>query len=166
MVCVTCVVCGQSASNEGAWLQNHTTLHSGIHFWSKPPSRNRLSANKCSTNSPNKSIPNSKKPFHTSAAPCSQWITSCWLSDQPCQGFSPCRCCCALPMAQKEQEPADAGVLIKVTGALKGVVRLPSYECSVQQLRAEVGRLMGKETADAPAKCVCIQPHVLCLSTA
>lgn len=39
----------------------------------------------------------------------------------------------------------SATVLVKVAGALKGVVRLPSYEASTGELRAEVARLLGEQ---------------------
>lgn len=39
----------------------------------------------------------------------------------------------------------DESVAVKVAGALKGVVRIRSFEATVSELRAEVARLMGKK---------------------
>lgn len=41
---------------------------------------------------------------------------------------------------------ADAQeAVIKVSGALKGVVRLPSFQSTTRDLRSEVARLLGEE---------------------
>jgi hypothetical protein len=47
------------------------------------------------------------------------------------------------PPSQPAVEASPEDVCVKVAGALRGVVRLPSYEAPVGALRAEVARLLG-----------------------
>jgi hypothetical protein len=61
-------------------------------------------------------------------------------------------------MAQPQTAAADDHeAVIKVSGALKGVVRISSFEATVGELRAEVARLLGE---------ACRQQQLLCMTCA
>lgn len=62
-------------------------------------------------------------------------------------------------MAQPQAAAAPAAdeAVIKVSGALKGVVRIKSFGATVGELRAEVARLLGE---------ACRQQQVLCMTCA
>jgi hypothetical protein len=49
----------------------------------------------------------------------------------------------------------DQGVLVKVTGALKGVVRLSSYDCPLLELRQAVASLLGASVARRGSRTAC-----------
>jgi hypothetical protein len=53
--------------------------------------------------------------------------------------------------------PAAEEAVIKVSGALKGVVRIQSFQATVGELRAEVARLLGE---------ACRQQQLLCMTCA
>jgi hypothetical protein len=45
-----------------------------------------------------------------------------------------------------DNDDEDNSVAVRVAGALKGAVRLPSFESTVAQLRNEVSRVLGATT--------------------